>query len=227
MRLPGSSRRPPGVRREAAGAIAPEAPVLDWADRKLLDACRRDFPICERPFAELARRLDDRAVDVLRRFEGLERCGVVNWIGPVPAPGSAGASTQVAMAVPKARLRSVREAVIRYRGISHMVEREHEFNLWFALAAPNAGALYDAIADIRRRTGVEVLDLRLERDYCGDAERPSPDRTPRPGGARRLRIRLRLLGRPGRVTPPRALRGAGETDLAFRAQVLERLNLFS
>ena len=189
LRLPGSPCQSPGVRRGAA-AVASEAPVLHWADRQLLDACRRDFPICERPFAEIARRLDGRAGDVLRRLDELERCGVVNWIGPVPAPGSAGASTQVAMAVPKARLRSVREAVIRYPGINHMVEREHEFNLWFALAAPNAGELYDAVADIRRRTGVEVLDLRLERDYGGDLERSSRARTP-PG-----------LCRAAKETPP-------------------------
>ena len=96
---------------------------------------------------------------------------MVNWVGPVLAPGSVGASTLVAMAVPKARLHSITEAVIRYRGVNHMCEREHEFNLWFALAAPNAGELYDTVADIRRRTGVEVLDLRLERDYCRDLER--------------------------------------------------------
>ena len=172
--------RPPGIptaiRREGV-PVASEEPVLDWLDRRLLDACRRDFPISEKPFAEIARRLDDRADDVLRRFEALERRGVVNWIGPVLAPESIGESTLVAMAVPKARLRSIREAVIRYPGVDRVFEREHEFNLWFALAAPNAGDLYDAVADIRRRTGVEVLDLRLERDYRGDAGFPPLRRT--------------------------------------------------
>ena len=172
-RLPGSPALPPGIRRGGV-PVAPEAPDLDWLDRRLLDACRRDFPICEKPFAEIARRLDDRAGDVLRRFEALERRGVVTWIGPVLAPESIGESTLVAMAVPKARLRSIREAVIRYPGVDRVFEREHEFNLWFALAAPNAGELYDTVADIRRRTGVEVLDLRMERDYCGDAAFPPP-----------------------------------------------------
>ncbi|MDE0177383.1 MAG: Lrp/AsnC family transcriptional regulator, partial [Gammaproteobacteria bacterium] len=45
-------------------------------DRQLLDACRHDSPICERPFAEIAQRLDDRDGEVLRRFEELERRGV-------------------------------------------------------------------------------------------------------------------------------------------------------
>ncbi|MCY3818100.1 MAG: hypothetical protein OXH52_01870 [Gammaproteobacteria bacterium] len=158
-------------------SVAHEAPAPDWLDWQLLDACRRDFPVCERPFEEIARRVDSRTDEVLRRFEALERCGVVNWIGPVTATEPVGAITLVAMAVPKARLRSIREAVIRYRGVDHICEREHEFNLWFALAAPNAGNLYDAVADIRRRTGVEVLDLRLERDYRGDVELRTPRQT--------------------------------------------------
>ncbi|MDE0052902.1 MAG: hypothetical protein OXT64_01415 [Gammaproteobacteria bacterium] len=177
-RLPSSPSPLPWGRRGVAAWVAPEAPGLDGLDRRLLDACRRGFPICENPFAELARRLDNRDGEVLRRFEELERRGLVNRIDPVPAPVSVGASTLVAMAVPKARLRSIAETVIRYRGVDHLCEREHQFNLWFALAAPNAGELYDKVADIRRRTGVEVLDLRLERDYCGDLELPPSRRTP-------------------------------------------------
>ena len=187
-----SPGQPPRARRGGARPVSREA-GLDWLDRQLLDACRRDFPICERPFAEIARRLDNRAGDVLRRFEELERRGVVNWIGPVPTPMSVGASTLVAMAVPKARLRSIAATVIRYQGVDHICEREHEFNLWFALAAPNAGDLYDKVADIRRRTGVEVLDLRLERDYCGDLGFPPSCWTP-PG----LRPTATEASRPGR-----------------------------
>lgn len=170
-----------GIRRntQAAGARVPdpEQRVLDWLDLQLLDACRRDFPVCEKPFAEIARRLDRSAGEVLRHFQELERCGVVNRVGPVPAPESAGASTLVAMAVPQARLRSIAEAVTAYRGVDRMWERQHEFNLWFALAAPSAGELYDTVAEIRRRTGVEVLDLRPERRYCGDLELPPLRRT--------------------------------------------------
>ncbi|MDE0350782.1 MAG: AsnC family transcriptional regulator [Gammaproteobacteria bacterium] len=153
------------------------SPILERLDRQLLDACRRDFPICEKPFAEIARRLDESADEVLRRLDALERCGVLSWIGPVLKPGAIGANTLVAMAVPDARLRSVRATVLRHPGVGEVLEREHEFNLWFSLAAPNEGELFDTVADIRRRTGVEVLDLRLERDYRGRTELPSPHRT--------------------------------------------------
>ena len=145
-------------------------PVVGWLDRQLLDACQREFPTCEKPFTEIALRLNRRTDEVVRQFQGLGRRGVIDRIGPVPAPGPVGTSTLVAMAVPKARLHPVTETVTGYRGVNDVCQRRHEFNLWFALSAPNAGELYDTVADIRQRTGVEVLDLRPERHYCGDSE---------------------------------------------------------
>ena len=153
-------------------------PILGWLDRRLLDTCQRDFPICETPFVEIASRLHCQASEVLRRLAALERLGMVSRIGPMFAPGCIGASTLAAMAVPRARLESVAEWVNRYRAVSHLHEREHEFNLWFVLAAPNAGELYDTLVDIRRRTGLDVLDLRLERAYGIDLESPLRRRAP-------------------------------------------------
>ena len=168
----------PASRAGAIGLAHPGQPVLDWLDRRLLDAYQCDFPICETPFAEIARRLHCQASEVLRRLAALERRGVVGRIGPVFAPGCIGASTLAAMAVPRARLESVAEWVNRYRAVSHTHEREHEFNLWFLLSAPNAGELYDTLVDIRRRTGLDVLDLRLDRVYDIDHEFPLWERAP-------------------------------------------------
>ena len=68
----------PASRAGATCLAHPARPVLDWLDRRLLDAYQRDFPICETPFAEIARRLHRRASEVLRRFTVLERRGVVS-----------------------------------------------------------------------------------------------------------------------------------------------------
>ena len=160
----------PADLRPALGVTATRAaprvpPVLEWLDRQLLDAYEHDFPVCEMPYAAMARRFHCRTSEVLQRLAGLVRRGVVSRIGPVFAPGRVDASTLVAMAVPGTRLDSIAEWVRRHQAVSHIDEREHEFNLWFVLAAPNEGALYEAVAEIRRRTGLNVLDLRPERDY--------------------------------------------------------------
>ena len=167
------ARRPP----DAAVANS-DQPVLDWLDRRLIDAYQRGFPVCEKPFAEIASRLHCRANEVLGRLADLQRRGVVRRTGPVFAPGWIGASTLAAMAVPQARLDSVAEWVNRYRAVGQSCEREHEFNLWFVLTTPNAGELYETIADIRRRTGLDVLDLREERVYDIGLELPRWPRQP-------------------------------------------------
>ena len=210
-----------GVGRDTEGTRScvadREQPALDWLDRQLLDACRREFPICEKPFTEIARRLDSRAGEVLQHFQWLEGCGVVDRVGPVLAPEPVGESTLVAMAVPEARLQSIAETVMGHRGVHHVCERQHEFNLWFALSAPNAGELYDMVAEIRRRTGVEVLDLRLERRYCGDLEFPSLP----PWRPDTVRERLRNDGNAAARTVPaaRCVRPAAAGGLEGRVVV--------
>ena len=163
-----SSRSSTAVHTPAAGVPRsphPDQPVLDALDRRLLDEHQRGFPVCETPFAEIAHSLGCDTDEVLRRLARLRRDGVVSRIGPVFAPGRIGASTLAAMAVPPARLESVAACVNRYRAVNHNYEREHAINLWFVLAAPDADEIGEALADIRRRTGLEVLDLRLERAY--------------------------------------------------------------
>ena len=220
-----------------AAASHPRQPILEWMDWQLLDAYQRDFPICERPFAAIASRLDCPSSEVLQRFAVLLRRGVVRRIGPVFAPGRLGPSTLAAMSVPSARLDWVAEWVNRYQGVDHTCEREHELNLWFVLTTRNAGELYDVLGDIRRRTGLDVLDLRLERAYDVDNESPpgplppsgrlpatwglhSPERGPRLDACDQrlvgaIRGGLSLTARPYRVVADRI--GLSE------AQVMERL----
>ena len=182
--LVGAGRGEPGSftskvgRAPDAAVFHPGQPVLDWLDRRLLEGYQRDFPICEKPFAEIANRLRCRTSEVLQRLATLERSGMVRRIGPVFAPELTGAATLAAMAVPQARLDSVAEWVNRCQAVGDTCLREHEFNLWFVLAAPHAGDLYETLTDIRRRTGLDVLDLRLERDYHVDPEFPPWPRSP-------------------------------------------------
>ena len=82
-------------------------------------------------------------------------------VGPVFRPKRLGASTLAAMAVPRERLQSVAELVSRYDEVNHNYEREHAFNLWFVVTAKDEQAVADVLADVRRRTGLTVMDLPL------------------------------------------------------------------
>ena len=226
------ARRPPD-----AATSYPGQPDLDWMDLQLLAVYQRDFPICEKPFAEIASRLHRRTTEVLQRFAVLLRRGVVRRIGPVFVPELIGASTLAAMTVPRARLEWVAEWVNRYQGVDHTCERDHELNFWFVLATVNAGELYDVLGDIRRRTGLDVLDLRLERTYDIDnplAPRPQPPSGCLPaewglyssGRGPRLDARdKRLVGvvRDGLSLTARPYRVVADRIGLSEAQVMERL----
>ncbi len=69
------------------------------------------------------------------------------------------------MAVPEERIEEVAELVSGYREVNHNYEREHRFNLWFVLTAPDQARLDAVLAEIALFTGIEVLDLPMLEEY--------------------------------------------------------------
>lgn len=161
----------------ATGAVAcsPIAPAADPArgddsalsalDRRLLDEFQHGFPLCPRPFEAMARRLGCDEATVLARLAHLESRGFVSRIGPVLRANTLGASTLAAMAVPAERLQAIAELVSSYPQVNHNYEREHEFNLWFVVTAGDRGAVTAVLDDLRRRTGLEVMDLPMTEAF--------------------------------------------------------------
>lgn len=132
---------------------------------RLLDGFQRDFPLCPRPFAEIARRLGTDEASVLDLLRDLQAKGVVSRVGAVVRPHRAGWSTLAAIAVPPARLDEVAALVSGYPEVNHNYEREHRINLWFVVAAPSRARVAAVLAEIAARTGLEVLDLPLLEPY--------------------------------------------------------------
>ena len=73
----------------------------------LADRWQRGFPLVARPFAELGRRHDLTEAETLTAFRRLKARGLIDRIGAVVRPHSAGASTLAAMAVPARELEAV------------------------------------------------------------------------------------------------------------------------
>ena len=139
--------------------------TLTSGELTLLDRWQRDFPLVPRPYAVLASALEIDESAVLERLEDFQSRGLISRIGAVVRPNTAGASTLAAMAVPPARLEAVAERVNAEPAVNHNYEREHELNLWFVVTAPDRATVAAALARIAGDSGLEVLDLPLERAY--------------------------------------------------------------
>ncbi len=131
----------------------------------LLDIAQRDFPLSPRPYAELALRLGVREDDVIEAFKAMRDARLLSRIGAVYRPGSAGASTLAAIAVPPKDLDTVAAIVTAFPEVNHNYERENAVNLWFVVTAPDETAR-DAVLDaIEDDTGLAVLRLPMVEDY--------------------------------------------------------------
>jgi DNA-binding Lrp family transcriptional regulator len=147
--------------------LGPE-PGLTALEKCLLNEYQRGFPLCPEPYAEIAAQLGVSEADVLRTLESLQRRGFISRVGPVFAPQRAGASTLAALAVPEDRLESVAEQVSAYAEVNHNYQREHAWNLWFVVTAPDQRRVEQVLADIEALTGLPVLNLPLQRAFYID-----------------------------------------------------------
>jgi len=138
---------------------------MDALERRLLNEFQRDFPLVERPFAVLARALGASEPWVIATLSRFAEKSVVSRVGAVFRPGSVGASTLAAMAVPAARLGSVARLVSAHPEVNHNYEREHALNLWLVATAEDDSKLDQVLAAIERETALPVIALPLLVDY--------------------------------------------------------------
>ncbi len=142
-----------------------QPPELTELEKRLLNAWQKGFPLVERPYAEIARRLGISEGLVLKLLQKLADQGLISRVGPVFTPRRVGASTLAAMAVPPEELERVAAIVNSFEEVNHNYEREHQFNLWFVVTAADEEKLLAVLEELEARTGHPILDLPLEAQY--------------------------------------------------------------
>jgi len=149
--------------QQSAGA----ATARPWAgiDARLLDDWQRDLPLVSRPFAALGNALGISEAEVIERLSLLHSDGIVARVGGVIRPNTLGASTLAAIAVRDLAVEEIAGLLAEYPGINHIYLRENVVNLWFVVTGPELAYVEETLESVGRRTGLAVLDLRLEQPY--------------------------------------------------------------
>lgn len=141
---------------------------LTHLERALIDGWQRNLPLVMRPYQQMAQRLGTTEARVLSSLTRLADAGVLSRVGATVRPNTAGASTLAAMRVAPERLEQVAAMVSAEPGVNHNYEREHALNLWFVVTGRDRTAVDSALARLGHATGLEILDLPLERAYVLD-----------------------------------------------------------
>lgn len=161
---------------QAPNSQAPthQARKLDALDRRLIDSYQRGLPVCSRPFHTIAERLGSSEDEVISRLERLQDMGVLSRVGPVFDHARAGASLLAAVAVPEAERDAFAELINAAPGVNHNYAREHDFNLWFVMTAPDEPELEARLDALEARLGVPILRLPMLEGYHIDLSFPIP-----------------------------------------------------
>lgn len=134
---------------------------FSFIEQRLLNEYQHDFPLVSRPFLAIGDQLSIDEDEVIERLGQLSARGAVSRVGPVFSPGCIGASTLAALSVPHERLDEMACWINAMPEVNHNYEREHSYNLWFVVAAPDQRWLEGVLEKIARKSGCPMLVLPL------------------------------------------------------------------
>lgn len=138
---------------------------LDMVDRQLIDRYQRDLPVSERPYEDMARELGLTEEEVIERLSALQEQQVLSRVGPVFEHSQAGASLLAAVAAPDEQMDLVAARINRAPGVNHNYAREHTYNLWFVMTAPNDDILEERLDELEHQLKLPMLRLPMVEGY--------------------------------------------------------------
>ncbi|MBK9522003.1 MAG: Lrp/AsnC family transcriptional regulator [Rhodocyclaceae bacterium] len=160
----------------------------------LLNEWQRDFPLVTNPFAVIADSVGAGAecrlstADPLRRRKAvlcetptsppstaesnvlstlsrLATRGAISRVGAVFAPRRVGVGALAAVAAPVEKIEVIAAQINAHATVNHNYQREHVYNLWFVVTAPEKASLNATLKQIELETGCAVIAMPLAEEF--------------------------------------------------------------
>lgn len=139
---------------------------MDALDRRIINGLHGGFPICERPYAQVAAGLGIDEDDLLARLERMLAERTLTRFGPLfDAEKMGGGVTLAALSAPADRFDEVAATVNGFAEVAHNYERDHALNMWFVVATETPAEVARVLAAIADATGLEVINLPKLEEY--------------------------------------------------------------
>lgn len=146
---------------------------MDDLDHRILTVLQYEFPLSERPYDDMARRLGI-GVEVLRaRMERLLGQGLIRRIGASLDSRKLGyASTLAALRVPPEAVDQATGIMAQMPEITHSYLRNDHFNVWFTVIAKDRARIGEILDQLRIDLSLaedDVVNLPVKRLFKLDA----------------------------------------------------------
>ena len=142
-------------------------------DLRLIDRLHGGFPLCDRPFAEVAATLGCTEDMLIDRLQRLLAHGDLTRFGPLfQIERAGGRFVLAALQVPEDRFAEVTALVNAHAEVAHNYRREHALNMWFVVAAESPALARETLARIEAATGLPVYAFPKEEEYFVELRLP-------------------------------------------------------
>lgn len=139
--------------------------ALWWS---VLNTWQRDLPLVDKPFETMAQHHGCSEQALLAALQYALEAGKLARVGGIIAPNTVGCSTLAAMALPAEEVEAAAAYINQFEGVNHNYGREHPYNLWFVVNAPDRVQLNSLLTHIENKFHTPVLDLPLQAEYHVD-----------------------------------------------------------
>ena len=139
---------------------------MDELDRAIVNLLQGGFPVCARPFAEVAAQLHSTEQEIISRVGLLLQRGILSRFGPMyQAERMGGSLSLAAMKIPDADFGRVAAIVNAMPEVAHNYARDHALSMWFVLATETPREHAAALEKIEQETGYPVYDMPKIKEY--------------------------------------------------------------
>lgn len=142
---------------------------MDKLDYQILDVLQDDFPLSQRPYEVIARRLGLPCDELWDRICKLMSEGVIRRIGASLDSRQLGfCSTLAAVRVKAADIERAAEIIGKFPEVTHSYLRGDDFNIWFTIIAPEEKRIGEILEEIRKALSIDssdILNLPMKRVF--------------------------------------------------------------
>jgi DNA-binding Lrp family transcriptional regulator len=146
---------------------------MDKTDSKILQELQDAFPLSERPYEIIAKKLNISEEELWDRIQIMLDEGVIRRMGASFDSKKLGfRSTLAAVSVSSEQVDRAAEIINQFHEVTHSYLRNDVFNIWFTIIAVDDNRIEDILEQIRTSLSLErskVLNLPVKRLFKLDA----------------------------------------------------------
>jgi len=139
---------------------------MDEIDRNIINILQTGFPICDRPYQQVAVALGLTEEALIERLRALLDNSTLTRFGPLyHAELMGGALTLAAVKAPPECFVEVTDLINALPEVAHNYARNHTLNMWFVIATETPEQIEQTINAIEQQTGLPVYNMPKINEY--------------------------------------------------------------